>query len=263
MSKIKLLITAIFFVGGLLTAYAFYKEDVSTPGQDIVKQEKEVQKITYDTTLVSRFTKVCQWLDTEREECLVKARLDYVNNADTSEKAINFSYTYSKRGQESYYAYDRYEQITLTDYQIVVDHPQKRVYVSSQQNESNMQNMKKASASSGVYQLIKECKKEGYRMQKSLKDDLETISLINPNNISCRRIDVTFDTIALKPVKLVLRVPNPEYFSDQRKDKILSISIDDLDNQSKIDRYLNKSFTATRQGVKVSGELKDYTLINL
>jgi len=243
-----------------LVAYGIFNNlDINSGQRNFVKKEKS-PKYKYDTVLVKRFNNVCKWLDTERQECLIQGAITVTDHADSMSTSGKIDYLFSKKGNQFYYRSGTNELVSSKAQLLNIDHLSKRVFVSANPGENV--NTGSLFKSGNIKQLIEGFKKEGYQLNRQIKGSKETLSLVNSNNISCRQYSVTFDTLDLKPLQVMVSIPNLEYFTNKNKDKIMLIRLLQLSDESQIESYTSKNYLIkTPEGPRLSGDLKGYQLI--
>lgn len=144
---------------------------------------------------------------------------------DPSDSAGNASgdFSFYRKGQLLWYKNADQEMVNTQEYYAVADHSVKRVVVTPSKNMEETSPMP-------LNVIGKNLLSEGYTIERTEKDGVSVIRLVNENHISCKEIRVEFDAATQHPSLFFYRFTNLDQPDDVAADKIMSIRIKAWEN---------------------------------
>ncbi|QNR87022.1 hypothetical protein H9N25_11870 [Pedobacter riviphilus] len=224
------------------------------PTTAIVQKETDI-----DPKLVEKFTKISVMVNPSGVKFKVTGKINITNPVDSTQNLHNLGYIYQKQGDQYYYQSGQTETINADGLLVYVDHAQKKIMLGK--NKGEMAPLVFPDLSN----LIKQFKEEKYQLWDRRTDkQYWTISLINPTHITCKLYELTYDSLTLKPNKIVMRLSNFDDPLNNKKDKKVSFEImtDTQVNASlfHVGRFVEKK---QPQSYVPAEKYKDYELIVL
>lgn len=115
-----------------------------------------------------------------------------------------------------------------------------------------------------VSNLLNRIEEEGYELKEKVQGESTTLSLTNPNHVSCKAYSVSFNTKTLQPEKIFCRMSNFQNPEDNKLDNQLEITFKKIEKHSGIEKYPIQKFVQKEEGNWVlNAAFKEYELINL
>jgi len=255
----KFVALSLFLLLACTTIFAYTKYSKKTA----LKKAKiavidSVKTPVLDVALLERFKKVCEKLDVNRKEFLLTGVINATDGADTSEHLDKTTYIYSRKNQLMYTRMGEVEIFNTKEHCITVNHQQKKILLSSPKEVVS------ASLFPDIKKLGEFVLDEGYTIKSVSDSNNETISLVNPNHISCKAYRVTFDASSLKPKLLHFRMSSFYEAEDPKMDKIVDFYINQASSNSEIDHYLSKKVVIKQDRQwRLTPQFDGYQLINI
>lgn len=187
-----------------------------------------------DPLIMDKFAKACQQFDPNQKEFLLIGQIMIEDGADSSLTMHSAPYIFSKKGDEFYYKLGQTEVINANGLYLFLENDQKKIIISEQKPiETNL-------AMPDANKLLKNLKGEMYTLINRDIDDKEVISLINEYHLSCKEFTISINKDNLQLQSILIRLSNPDYPEDDKKDKKLELKIQKISTKSNIGDYVEK-----------------------
>ncbi|MBC6110689.1 hypothetical protein ACFOG5_17135 [Pedobacter fastidiosus] len=212
-----------------------------------------------DSVLVQKFLKILAFTSTTLENQEFNGSITVSDGADSSQSFRERPYAYKRSGNSFYCMMGKTETAYEGGRYVYVDHIKKKMMVGTGAKQSG------ASILPDANKLIGSIVSENYRiidLPAGIRK--RRISLLNPNHVTCRAYEVTYDALTLRPVSISIRLDNPGNPYNDKLDRVLTFRF--LPNppvireggslKSFVQAKGNKSFSA-------AAKYRDYEVIEM
>jgi hypothetical protein len=214
-----------------------------------------------DPAQVALMNEMMAWLkpfDTTNTSYYLNGLLTAVDKTDSANAMIDIAYTVCKNGKQFYLQMGKTETINNDQHYLFVDHTAQKILLA---------NSKEVIQSPGlpVNDLYDYITSEGYVFSKEAGGNrLYTITMQNPNHISCKELSVQYDSVTRQVKRIFTRQAEVTDPMNQDKEKWITLTLKDWNDDPDPAPYLNvQKFIEKREHVWVTAPAcQDYELIN-
>ncbi|WP_443938769.1 hypothetical protein [Pedobacter sp. MW01-1-1] len=220
--------------------------------------EQRVGKI--DPKLVDKFVKISSKINPTAVNYKIEGHFTQINPGDSTQNLHNLFYSYQREGDKYYTVSGQVECLIINGVTLYIDHVQKKMMLSK-----NKTSAEQKTAFPDMSKLVKHFSEEKYQLKdRAIGNGKWMISLINPTHIACKAYDLTYDSAALAPKRIAIRLSNFDDPMNRNKDRLVNFEIEEegLANSALFDfsRFLNKG---SQGDYMLTSRFKDYELIKL
>lgn len=212
-----------------------------------------------DSVLVQKFLKILAFTSATDEQQEFNASISVSDGADSSQSFRERPYAYRRSGNNFYCLMGKTETVCEEGRYVYVDHIKKKMMVGTGARQSP------ASILPDAKKLVGSIMSENYRiidLPAGIRK--RKISLLNPNHVTCRAYEVTYDALTLRPVSISIRLDNPADPYNSRLDRVMTFRF--LPNPPDIrEGSALKSFVQAkgRKNFTAAAKYRDYEVIEM
>jgi hypothetical protein len=229
----------LFFVSVLTVIVAMAVANTSNVKKWWFKQPESknmvADKPQPDPMQVAMMNELMAWLkpfDSTNTSYFINGSLTAVDRADSAHAMNELAYTVCKNGEQFYLRIGQTETVNNENNYLFVDHAIKKMLISK---------AKKAFQAPGlpVNDLYEYINSEGFTFSKKFSNNrYSTISLLNPNHISCKELSVQYDSVAKQVKKIFIRQAEVTDPMNADKEKWITLVVKDWNDDPEPGKYL-------------------------
>lgn len=242
-----LLLTFLLVAGPFLCAAAAERADTST-------------KVTAaETALLRKFALLAKQMDPSIKISTLAGTLRIADLPITAKSDVALPIVFSKQDGAFYYRLGTTETINAGGVYLQIDHQARQVAVSEQKAVYNTDGMK------AFADLAGHMKDEDYKISTRYAGNMQTISFVNENHVSCKEYTITFNKATMAIRRIFMRLSDPINPLNSKAGKIVDMRVDEWSRQSRLSAYLTPGQVVHKvKGVwKLTDGYKNYRLIKI
>ena len=221
--------------------------------------EGALESETHDSKLLERLERVSMKFKVSEKDFLYTGTFTAINKADSSENIINAEYVVCRQGNNSYWRLGKREMLIYEGLSLEIDHQDKKILLKQYATQST------TTPEITFTNLREVLRSESYQLKSFKQGNLETLSLLNEQNLNCKEYSVSFDTLDLKIKRVYARLTNPHEPSRTDNEKVLDFRVGEWTEKADIEKYLYKRNIINKKGDDwaLSKGYEDYEIIRL
>lgn len=223
----------------------------------VVKQNTVPQK-QYDPLVLKKLIAVLKGAAVNDKPYTIAGVMSAIDNADTTQKARNVNFLFSKNGNDCYYKVKDMEMLNAGEIYLFVDHVNKRMVLQGHK-DINMP------APGNLDNIAEMLKSEQYNLIDKHEGPNETIALVDEQHLTCKEYRVTYDTVSLKINRIYVRMPQVTDVTNKKKDKSVDLRIGLFTTEAHPESYLDPRKLVKLENGRwsVTKAYADYQLITM
>ncbi|WP_205509786.1 hypothetical protein [Longitalea arenae] len=214
-----------------------------------------------DPAQVAMMNELMAWLkpfDSTNTSYYLNGSLTAIDRTDSAHAMNDVAYTVCKNGEQFYLRIGLTETVNSENNYLFVDHAIKKMLISK---------AKKAFQAPGlpVNELYEYINSEGFTFSKeSSNNRYSTITLLNPNHISCKELTVQYDSVVKHVKKIFIRQAEVTDPMNVDKEKWITLAVKDWNDDPEAGKYLglHKFVQKKNDEWRAAPGFIDYELIN-
>jgi hypothetical protein len=242
-----LLITILLVAGPFLCIAAVGRGDTST------------KATAAETALLRKFALLAKQMDPSIKTSTLAGTIRIADLPLKTKNEAPLPIVFSKQDGAFYYRLGDQETINEGGVYLQVDNQAHLVAVSEQKAVYNTDQMKTFADLAG------HMKDEDYKISTKYAGNMQTISFVNENHVSCKEYTITFNKATLAVRRIFMRLTDPGDPLNSKAGKIVDLHVDVWSRQSRLSSYLSPGQVVHKvKGVwKLTDSYKNYRLIKL
>lgn len=212
----------------------------------------------YDPVLLRQFELLSAQLDFNKPHCTYSGVINVVDGGDTAAAVHNLEFLFCRSGKDFYYRMGNTETVHDDGINLFIQHKQNKIVLSNS-------DMSVQSPVTNLGAIEKNLRNEDYDLVESTLGTTKKISVLNDTHITCKELSLTCDTVSGKLQKIYARFSNISDPLNKKKDRVFSISINEMEQDAHLGRYvrLHDVLTGNERNWRLKNKYANYELIQL
>jgi hypothetical protein len=212
-----------------------------------------------ETALLRKFELLAKQMDPSIKKSTLAGTIRIADLPVKAKSDVAVPFVFSKQDGSFYYRLGATETMNAGGVYLNVDHQSHQIVVSGQKavySDAGMQTFA---------DLASRMKNEDYKISSRVAGNMQTISFINENHISCKEYAITFDKRSMDIKHIFIRLTDPNDPLNSKAGKMVDMRVSAWSRQSQLSSYLTvgQVVRKVKGNWKATDKYKGYRLIKL